>query len=334
MNIMVVKQGGIGDVLLVTPVLKWLKEHYAPCHLTLMVFPNAVDLVEGLPFVDEVFSYDKKKQGFLPLWRKFRGKDMALFFDLSYRPALAAAFARVPIRMGLRHKRGFWLTHPIEWRESMDSTYEPYVFGEMLEESLGLSIPREALSTLYVSPAIDGAAKNLREKLRGAGLTEGESYFASSPVTAFFLKNWPIDRWEALYQRLYETYGIKTAVFGTGEHPALSGEGILDLWGKLTLREVGALIKGARLLVNGDSMPIHLAAATGTPCIILQGFSDPERWRPRRDAVNVRAGLPCSPCDGYHGTTCQYPRCMDAISVEQAAAACSKMLSATEGRGK
>lgn len=54
-KIFVVKQGGIGDVIITTPILKELKKIYSDSYLTLMVFPNAVDVVKGLPFVDEVY---------------------------------------------------------------------------------------------------------------------------------------------------------------------------------------------------------------------------------------------------------------------------------------
>ena len=54
-KIFVVKQGGIGDVIIATPILAELKKLYPDSYLTLMVFPNAVDLVAGLPFIDEVY---------------------------------------------------------------------------------------------------------------------------------------------------------------------------------------------------------------------------------------------------------------------------------------
>ena len=63
-NIIVVKQGGIGDVLLATPVLAYFKKLWPDCRLTLMTFPNAQEVVQGLPFIDEVFPYEKKRDGF------------------------------------------------------------------------------------------------------------------------------------------------------------------------------------------------------------------------------------------------------------------------------
>ena len=57
-----------------------------------------------------------------------------------------------------------------------------------------------------------------------------------------------------------------------------------DLVGRLTLRQLAALLQHARLLVSNDSGPVHLAAAMGTPTVVLFGTSDPAtgpaRWGP------------------------------------------------------
>lgn len=70
-----------------------------------MTFPNALDAVVGLPFIDEVFSYDKKKDSIWKVIKKMQGHDVALLLDLQYRSALASFLARIPVRIGLAHKR-------------------------------------------------------------------------------------------------------------------------------------------------------------------------------------------------------------------------------------
>lgn len=209
-RIIVVKQGGIGDVLLATPVLRALKTRMPDSHLTLLVLPNAVDLVQGLPFIDELFPYDRKRQSIWKLIKKMRGHDIALFLDLTYRPVLAAAVARVPGRVGIAHKRGKWLTKSLPWREAMDHTYEPYVFGEIVRDGLGIDIPHEELATIYAAEATDAERQDLAAKLAAHSLTLGTRYLACSPKTAFFLKDWPFDRWNALFRRLSAEHGLRT----------------------------------------------------------------------------------------------------------------------------
>ncbi len=62
------------------------------------------------------------------------------------------------------------------------------------------------------------------------------------------------------------------------------GEEVLDFTGKTTLRELGAILKRCRFLVSGDSGPVHLACAVGTPVVAI--FRNdilgkgPKRWGP------------------------------------------------------
>lgn len=325
-KIFVVKQGGIGDVIIATPIFAELKKLYPDSYLTLMVFPNAVDLVAGLPFIDEVYPYDKKRNSMFELWRKMLGNDMAIFLDLSYRPAMAAALAGVPIRVGLEHKRKIWLTHNVKWQEYMDHIYEPYVFGDILKH-IGIDIPRERLDRLYVAPAGQEEASRLHEVLQENGLAAGEGYVVSSPITAYFLKNWPLERWNELYKRIYDMYGLKCVVFGTGELDfAWDEQAVVNLWGRLSLRQVRELIANASLLVNSCSMPVHVAAATGTPCVVLYGFGDHNRWAPRHKCELVVTSLLCSPCDGYYGSKCTEPKCMQQMTVDEVFAAVKRIL--------
>ena len=326
-KIMVVKQGGIGDVIVATPILAELKRIYPDAYITLMIYYNALDVVQGLPFVDEVFPYDKKKDGYLKLFRKLRGQDLAIFLDLSYRPAMMAALARVPVRVGLEHKRGFWLNRPIKWREEMDHIYEPQVFADILSETLGLQFSPAALQKLYVAEAREEEIKDLQDKLLQAGAPAFGNYVVCSPITAYFLKNWPLEKWNELFVRLYREQGLKTVIFGSRKPDfAWDKEAVADLHEQLNLRQVGKLIKEARLMVNGSSMPEHMAAAMGTKCVLLYGYSEPERWAPRRNCLRVQTELPCAPCDGYHGSNCTDPRCMKEMTVERVYQACRQML--------
>jgi heptosyltransferase-3 len=80
---------------------------------------------------------------------------------------------------------------------------------------------------------------------------------------------------------------------------------LLDLTGRLTLPEVGALTARARLFFGVDSAPMHMAAAMGTPTLALFGPSGEHEWGPWRVAqrVVVSRAHPCRPCgiDGCGG---------------------------------
>jgi heptosyltransferase-3 len=102
----------------------------------------------------------------------------------------------------------------------------------------------------------------------------------------------------------------------------------LVLAGKLQIKELGALTERARLFVGVDSMPMHLAAAMGTPAVALFGPSGEQEWRPWRVAHRVvTTSHPCRPCgnDGCGGG--KISECLTTLPVDDVYAAAQELLS-------
>jgi heptosyltransferase-3 len=78
------------------------------------------------------------------------------------------------------------------------------------------------------------------------------------------------------------------------------------LRGRLSLEELASVIRQARFFVGVDSLPMHIAAAVGTPGVALFGPSSEIEWKPWSEAVQVVASrdFPCRPCgiDGCGGS--------------------------------
>src|SRR4029079_4142165 len=99
-----------------------------------------------------------------------------------------------------------------------------------------------------------------------------------------------------------------------------------------SLIDVAALLEQTDLIVTGDTGPMHLAHAVGTPIVAIFGPSDPRRYAPRgaHDRV-VRIDLPCAPCNRIrrpparctHGT----PDCLSGVAVAAVTAAIDDVLS-------
>jgi ADP-heptose:LPS heptosyltransferase len=73
---------------------------------------------------------------------------------------------------------------------------------------------------------------------------------------------------------------------------------VVDVAGHADLLTLAAILERVELLVTGDTGPMHVAAAVGTPVVAVFGPSDPVRYAPRGplDRV-VRVDLPCAPCN-------------------------------------
>jgi ADP-heptose:LPS heptosyltransferase len=154
------------------------------------------------------------------------------------------------------------------------------------------------------------------------------------------IKQWDADRFAAVADRLAREHGAAIVLTGTAEDRELV-EGVarrlpaaartVDLAGAIELPLLAAILERLDLLVTGDTGPMHLAAAVGTPVVAIFGPSDPARYAPLEAAsAIVRIDLPCSPCNRIRlppercvGHT---PDCLAGVSVEQVHAAAVRLL--------
>ncbi len=114
-------------------------------------------------------------------------------------------------------------------------------------------------------------------------------------------KRWPLRHWKTLVQRFLNDGWRVIVVGGPDEaglrlnldHPALR-----DWTGRLSVTQTTALLERADLFLGADSGPAHLAAAAGTPSVILfSGTNRIVQWRPwSRRALVLRHKVPCAPC--------------------------------------
>ena len=117
---------------------------------------------------------------------------------------------------------------------------------------------------------------------------------------------------------------------------------LLNLVGATTLPELVALLAESDILVTGDSGPMHIACAVGTPVVVLHGPTDPDLSGPTApDAIVLRRRLWCSPCyDASATAECRFgnPVCMKGIAPRTVFAATERQLrrheypAATPGR--
>ena len=164
-------------------------------------------------------------------------------------------------------------------------------------------------------------------------ILSGTPYAVLHPGAAYFTKRWPIQQLVETARWLDDRHGIEPVVIlGPGDREIATEvreqfgtqTAILD---SLSLRELIALIGGARLFVGNDSGPAHLATATGTPVVVIFGSSDSVTWRPWQTPHRVvQNDFPCNPCRGDRCYAFAEPRCILSVTVEQVKEACQQLL--------
>src|ERR1700730_26983 len=303
-KILVVRRGGLGDVLMATPLLRGLREHFPSARVYVLVSKQAVAGLQGSPWGDEILEVPRSKKDWLSLLQKLRKEriDTAFVLHRFFAASLLALLAGIPQRLGFAWKNhGFALTGSVPFSPARSQTLQ---IGQLL--------------TLLDNPAADpqmeftvseDAGRCARKLLEGWGYDPakslvgihpggGETAGSSEPA-----KRWLPERFGQLAE-LLEQGGVQVVMLqGPGDEPFVE-EALKNMTGRvlgiaagLTRAVSAALMRVCDLVVVNDTGPMHLAAAQKVPVVAVIGPTHPAYTPPRGEMHKVIwAGVPCSPC--------------------------------------
>ena len=329
-KVLFLNENQVGDVLLSTPVIKAFHEQHPESYTALYVSSDVAPLVTGLPFINEVVVYDKGDP-VRPIVRKIWHFDAALMLDFKYRSAVMPFLARIPIRAGVRHKRGLFMNRAVDTDPQEVMHYEPKNFTGIIERATGLKIELDedtAKPYIVEAPAaVKASVDCIWEKL-----DRRKMIVVIAPFTSCEGKNWPAERYAAFCQQFAANHAVQFLITGVHReyHPAcFSAEYMLDLRDQTSLEEVSEIIRRADYFIGSCSAPLHMSAAWGTPSVALYSSTSARQWAPRQKTEIVQHMLPCSPCN-VTGETCRREAvpfaCAKAIQVDEVLAAMERLL--------
>ena len=336
-----------GDVLLASPVLAVLQAHAQRIEIDALVYDDTAPMLEGHPSLTElhVVGRNWKKEAALArfalekrLYSALRARRYDLLVHLTEQPRgawLARLLgARVRVAPGVPGRGAFWA-------RSFTHLYPLAPNGRRHRVEANL----DALRRIGVQPAMDerrlqfvpGTAAEARVAalLAAEGLAE-RGYIHIHPASRWSFKCWTPERNAELIDRLSAKHRVVLTAAPDADEIALVEQIValtkskpLVLGGKLQIKELGALTARAQLFVGVDSMPMHLAAAMGTPSVALFGPSGEDEWRPWRVKHRVVTSThPCRPCgnDGCGGS--KVSECLTTLEVDQVHTAAEELLAA------
>ena len=325
-RVLVVKLRHHGDVLLSSPVFGVLKHRAQHLEIDALVYADTAEMLTLHPSISQVHCIDRKWKEQSPisqasaewkLWRTLKSRRYDLLLHLS------------------EHRRGMWLARTLRpahavapqlknadalWSESFTHMYALPRQGNSRHTA---EVNLDALRRIGLQPAADEkhltlitgapAETTVAAHLSAHGL-EDKQFIHLHPTSRWMFKTWPAERVAALLDRLADA-GHRTALTGAPSEVeqamiarilALTRAAPVNLAGKLSLKELAALTRRARVFIGVDSAPMHIAASQGTPTVALFGPSGDIEWGPWQVAHRIVASTvhPCRPCgnDGCGGS--------------------------------
>lgn len=340
MRVLIVKMSALGDVIHALPVLDYLHRVSPGIEIDWVVEEQFREVLEGNPLISRLYQVRTK------VWRKhplagatirevgelkraLREQCYDLVFDIqgNLKSGLVCWLTGAPDRIGFtREVLQESVNLAFTTRQVPIRRQDYHVTDQCLRL---VSVPfgrdfkdMELTTDIATSPADDAAADVLLSTLDN-GLA-----FLFHCGTTWSTKLWLAEGWVALGKALLDKYPESSILLSwgseaeKGEAMAIAsavgnGARVID---RFTLKGFAALLKRVDLVVGGDTGPVHLAAAVGTPTVSFYRASDGRRSGPRgKGHVIIHSPLHCSRC---FRTQCDRDdECRRSIRVEEMAAA-------------
>ena len=319
----------IGDLLLVTPVLRTLRTNFLHAHTALLADAKLADLVRLNQNIDELITIDKK--GYhdkLLNYMRFIGEIRHKKFDLvinlhkNERASFIAALSGAKKIVGYStFGPGLLFDQVIENRKRCK--HQVHAHFDVLTETLGITNIDDRGIEMWLDEAAEATAAAIwSQAFPDIKPVIGLNIGASWPT-----KRWPKEYFAELADRLVD-HGFAIAYFGGPMDVEIVDQAIslmkhkdhpqvVKLTGKVSLMELAALLKKCAVFVTNDSGPMHIATAMNVPLVSMFGASPVEGFWPYNDiSIVMKTPLSCHPCYKH---TCKLGglECMNAITVDQ-----------------
>lgn len=313
-KMLVIRPGGIGDAVLLIPVLRLLKEVYPRVHIDVLAEKRNGTIFSFSKDVASVYYYDRPKDLKAVIGGTY---DVVIDTEQWHRlSAVVARLTRAPIVLGYStNERVRCFTHHVIYSHD-DPEMES--FFNLVEPLLGNKSRPVNIPFLSI-PSQD--SKNIEPLLTPL---RNKTIIAIFPGGSTMQKRWDESNFRSVAAMLINNgYGIVVLGgkddFEAGKKIAEIKPSILNFCGKLSLIETAALLKKVSLLISGDSGIMHMAYGLGTKIVALFGPSNARKWAPKsHNTVVIRKDMDCSPCSrfGYIPHCRHNVACMRQITVD------------------
>ncbi len=312
----------LGDVVVATPALRALRQAYPQWELHVVVPEEAAPLLEGIGWLDRIWKFPRMR-GRLnlgaswPIIRQLRRERFAVSVDFvgNDRGALLSFLVGAPQRIGLEAPLGFFLRSRCytDRVEEFDTTRHESVRTWAVTAPLGVPLPDNMTAEIAADSRLASVAAT------ALGETQVLCYVTAGQPK----REWPIDCWLQFAER--ERALTPAIAFTGGSSPrekqvlaaiAERKTGIAILPSPEPLELFLAVLAQSKLLVTGDTGPMHFAAALGVPTLGLFGPTSAARWAPLGPQHRSIQGGLC-PCSGHSAVCTAASPCLAQITPDR-----------------
>lgn len=324
-NILVIRTHRFGDILQLTPLLGALKEAWPGCATWFLTGEDFVPLLEGNPSVDRIIPLPERLYRH---WLKSRPERRSRIFNEIFDLVIQLREVRFDLVINRQYEEGALMAHLIGGKKIVGGAYAPgegFLFSDKASGDLFNAIRRDRKNNrtnladwacrIAGVPAGTGRQMSFPLKTsarRKAGRLLGCSR-TSRPVAvqmgaARSFRQWGAENYLFVIRWLTGVRGRRVVLVGSADDaemgrlvldaPGIDSNRVVNLIGQTSLPELGAVLAACDMMITGDTGPMHLAAAVGTPVLSLfYGTAFPWETGPYGLGHGILyPDLACAPC--------------------------------------
>ena len=325
-KICVIHLNQIGDLCFSLPLLKSLRDHFPEASIHSVVRPYLEGLLRDSPYIDRIIlrrdSYPARLGLLMTLIRQHY--DLIIALPRSEEALMLTGLSGARLKAGFNHA---------PWDLGLDvkeviQGHNSWFNNAKLLKRLGIPISQDNYVCLL----------RVDEPMSLKGMPFRYAVFSPGASKRRLAKAWDERKFALVIAGLSMEFGLSCVLVGGDDTAECTGvisgyvgeflkggvQQVVDLAGKINLRELAAVLKKAKLFVGNDSGVMHMASALDIPTVGIFGPTDPFYVAPQNEkSMVVRLDLACSPC--YLRTPCDHRRCLEELDAEAVLEACRKI---------
>jgi lipopolysaccharide heptosyltransferase II len=292
-KILCIRPDNMGDLLMSTPAIRALKQTFG-AHITVLTSSMATGIARLIPEINEVITFDvpwvksnvtEPGDAMLNIVEQLKQQqfDAAVIFTVySQNPlptVMLAYLAGIPLRLAYCRENPYQLlTHWVPDKE-------PYTFiRHQVRRDIDLVATVGAFTrNEQLSLQVPDVWPQVNEKLAACGVNVSQPWLLMHPGVSEAKREYPAAQWAEAAQLVVQQLGYQVLFTGSAGEQAMAaaiqniaGKSTFNVAGQFTLIEFAALIQKAPLVVSVNTGTVHIAAAAGTPVVVLYALTNPQ----------------------------------------------------------
>ena len=278
-RILIVRLAPLGETILMTPVIRAMRQTFPDAHIACMIDSIRTDLVRANPNLDEVIPY-KSSIPKLIYGMARRSFQLAVILQPTFRLVLHTFLAGIPYRVGFETNSGgrrlLHLAVPNNTNQHETARYLDVV------RALGIE-PKSDEPEVFLDQKSQAWAN---EFLCNAKINNNLLLIGLNPGAGTTYRRWAVERFAEVGNFLQTEYKAQLLIMGGPREADLPLElaalinGRTNVITDTTPMQLASIIQKCNLFISNDTGPMHLSTALKTTTVALFGASNPVQWAP------------------------------------------------------